>query len=271
MGHLAVIENVAQPSNVELWQASTNAAHLCKQIVQERAINLQGKKYVPVEGWQAIALAHGCVASAENVRHVEGGIAADGVIRRMSDGVEIARAEGFVGEDEPVWYGGRTGSGKILPKRPEFAIRAMAQTRGISRAGRSAFAHVVVMMAVGLETTPYEEMQGVGDYRDNANDVARNAALPDPSGKEQLRAKAEAWVKEHTDAVENCDSLDELDGLIAKGKGAVAKLDRDHHDLREMVMDAYSARGEAFEAAIAAATAALDADTGDGFADEGEE
>lgn len=103
-----------------------------------------------------------------------------------------------------------------------------------------------------------------------ADDAVLKAALPDPSGKEQLRAKAEAWVKEHTDAVENCESLDELDALIAKGKGAVAKLDRDHHDLREMVMDAYSARGESFEAAIAAATAALDTDTGDGFADEGE-
>lgn len=85
------------------------------------------------------------------------------------------------------------------------------------------------------------------------------------------RAKAEAWVKEHTDAVENCESLDELDGVIADNKRFVAKLDSNHKDLREMVMDAYSARGESFEAAIAAATAALATDTGDGFADEGEE
>jgi hypothetical protein len=47
---------------------------------------------------------------------------------------------------------------KKLPKRPDYAIRAMAQTRAISRACRSAFAHVVVMMNAGLETTPAEEM-----------------------------------------------------------------------------------------------------------------
>ena len=272
MGQLAVIENTTPTGNAELWKASTNAAGLCKQIVLERAINLQGKKYVPVEGWQAIALAHGCVASAENVRHVEGGIAADGVIRRMSDGGEVARAEGFVGEDEPVWYGGTTGSGKVLPKRPDFAIRAMAQTRGISRACRSAFAHVVVMMAVGLETTPYEEMQGVADYRADHNDTIRNAKPADPSGHEQARAKAEAWTDTHKAEVTAAADFAALDAVIAKGKGAVAKLDRDHRDLRDAVMDAYSAKGEALEAAVAAAAADIaqpgDATDGDFATDE---
>lgn len=164
MNALTVIE-APQQRNVELFRQSTNAASLCKDIVVKRAIDLQGKRYVPVEGWQAIALAHGCVVSAENVRHVDGGIAADGVIRRMSDGGEIARAEGFVGEDEPTWYGGKNKWGKTLEKRPEFAIRAMAQTRAMSRACRTAFAHVVVMMDVGLETTPAEEMQGVYDMQ----------------------------------------------------------------------------------------------------------
>lgn len=74
------------------------------------------------------------------------------------------------------------------------------------------------------------------------------------------RAKAEAWVKEHTTAVEACDSLARLDAVIAKGKAAVAKLDRDHHDLREIVMDAYSARGEALEAEAQAIAAPQDAD-----------
>ena len=46
-------------------------------------------------------------------------------------------------------------------KRPEFAKRAMAQTRGISRACRSAFSHVVTLMDAGLMTTPAEEMSGV--------------------------------------------------------------------------------------------------------------
>lgn len=157
-----------QNSNVQVWRSSTDAASMCKEIVVKRAINLQGRRYVPVEGWQAIAIAHGCVASAENVRTLDDGVSAEGIIRRMSDGKEIARAEGFVGKDEPVWFGGKTNNGKILPKRPDFAIRAMAQTRAVSRACRSAFAHVIVLMDVGLETTPYEEMAGVVDVTPQA-------------------------------------------------------------------------------------------------------
>jgi hypothetical protein len=65
----------------------------------------------------------------------------------MDTGQVIATAEGFLGEDEPVWA-----------KRPEYAKRAMAQTRAISRACRSAFAHVVVLIGSGLETTPAEEV-----------------------------------------------------------------------------------------------------------------
>jgi hypothetical protein len=76
-------------------------------------------------------------------------------------------------------------------------------------------------------------------------------AQPAQPCEDELRTKAEGWVREHTAAVENCTGLDELDAVIAKGKAAVAKLDRDHADLREQVMDAYSAKGEALEAAIA--------------------
>lgn len=86
------------------------------------------------------------------------------------------------------------------------------------------------------------------------------------------RAKAEAWVKTHTEAVADCADMAALDAVIATGRGAVAKLDRDHKDLREAVMDAYSAKGEALEAAIANATPGNEPadDMGDGFADEGD-
>jgi hypothetical protein len=115
--------------------------------VQATARNIQGRKYVQVEGWQAIALAHGCTASAGDVARTETGFRAIAKITRMSDGLVFATAEGFVGDDEKMWA-----------SRPEYARRAMAQTRAISRACRSAFAHVVVMMNAGLETTPAEEI-----------------------------------------------------------------------------------------------------------------
>jgi hypothetical protein len=136
-------------SGQEAFRASTDAAQLCKQIVLATAKPIKGKRFVGVEGWQAIALAHGCVASSGEVERIDTGFRAIGKVVRMSDGQTLSTAEGFVGDDEPLWAA-----------RPEYARRAMAQTRSISRACRSAFAHVVVMMQAGLETTPAEEMQG---------------------------------------------------------------------------------------------------------------
>jgi hypothetical protein len=122
-------------------------AGFCKEIVLKTAQNIQGRKYVRVEGWQSIANAYGCVASAKDVERVETGFRAIGQVRRMDSGVVIAEAEGFVGDDEKTWS-----------KRDEYAKRAMAQTRAISRACRSAFAFVVTYMDAGLETTPAEEV-----------------------------------------------------------------------------------------------------------------
>ena len=142
-------------SGQALFRASTDAAQLCKAIVTATARKIQGRSYVQVEGWQAIATAHGCVASAGEVRRItdEGGAGymAIGRVVRMDTGAEICSAEGFVGDDEKMWSG-----------RPVYARRAMAQTRAISRACRSAFAHVVVMMQAGLETTPAEEVPPEG-------------------------------------------------------------------------------------------------------------
>jgi len=145
-----------QIGTVTEYRRATDAANLCKEIVVATARKIGGRDYVQVEGWQAIAVAHGCCASARDVRKIEGGICATGEVRRMSDAVVLATAEGYVGEDETTWA-----------KRPEYAKRAMAQTRAISRACRSAFAHVVVMMRAGLETTPAEEVpaEGFGDTR----------------------------------------------------------------------------------------------------------
>lgn len=149
--------NAIVPHGAE-YRQSTDAAGLCGAIVKQTASNIQGRRYVSVEGWQAIAIAHGCAASARDVEKVEGGVRAIGEIRRMDGGQLISMAEGFVGEDEPTWYGGKNKWGKEQPKRPDYAIRAMAQTRAISRACRSAFAHVVVMIDAGLSTTPAEEV-----------------------------------------------------------------------------------------------------------------
>lgn len=164
MNELATIRPV---SNVEAYRASTEAADLCREIVVAASSTIQKRRYVSVEGWQAIARAHGCAAGARDVERIEGGVRAIGEVRDILTGQLIATAEGFVGEDEPTWYGGGTDKwGKPMLKRPDYAIRAMAQTRAMSRACRSAFAHVVVMMNAGLSTTPAEEVPSEGFDRE---------------------------------------------------------------------------------------------------------
>jgi hypothetical protein len=183
-----------QPNtNVDAYRASTDAAAICKEIVVKTAKDIQGRKYVCVEGWQAIAIAHGCAASSRDVDRVDGGIRAVGEVRRMSDGALIAQAEGFVGEDEATWFGGETisyGKQKTLPKRADYAIRAMAQTRAISRACRSAFAHVVVMMDAGLATTPAEEVPD-GGFDNEQTATIKPATVTKPAAQPVVITEAQ--------------------------------------------------------------------------------
>lgn len=135
------------PPTAELMRQATDVAGCCKAIVSKTAMSIQGRQYIRSEGWLAIATAHGCIASARDVQKIEGGFRAIGELRRISDGVVLATAEGFVGDDETMWA-----------KRPEYARRAMCSTRAVSRVCRTAFAHVVVLMDAGLQTTPAEEV-----------------------------------------------------------------------------------------------------------------
>jgi len=100
----------------QLVAESKDVAGVCKEIVLRTAVKIQGRQYVRVEGWQSVAIAHGCILSARDVEKTDSGIRAIGEVRRGSDGIVLATAEGFVGDDEPTWAG-----------RPEYARRAMAQ------------------------------------------------------------------------------------------------------------------------------------------------
>lgn len=208
----------------ELVRQSTDIASLCKQIVVASAVAIQGRKYVRVEGWQSIATAHGCVASARDVKRVEGGMSAIGEIRRMKDGQVIATAEGFVGEDEATWYGGEIDAWdkgkrikKTLPKRLEYAIRAMAQTRAISRACRSCFAHVVVLMDAGLETTPAEEVPERGDYDNGEPDSHDSRPSREPARAPRATSAREIYdaapPESRKESEEKAFADDQLPGL----------------------------------------------------------
>jgi hypothetical protein len=164
---------------------STDVAGACKEIVTRTSIKIQNRRYVPVEGWMAIATAHGCNLSATDVKQVEGGISARGIVRRISDGIILGEAEGFVGDDEKTWA-----------SRPLFARRAMAQTRAMSRAARSVFAHVVVLMDAGLETTPMEEMEHLAHVQPVAQPVTQQQNKPVKSGIEETFSKFKTAISE---------------------------------------------------------------------------
>jgi hypothetical protein len=219
-------------SNAEVYRASTDAAGLCRDIVLNTAQKIGDRQYVRVEGWQAIAIAHGCTASARDVEVVEGGVRAIGEIRRMSDGALIAQAEGFVGEDEPTWYGGVSRAwkwgakkgekiwyDKESPKRPDYAIRAMAQTRAISRACRSAFAHVVVLIDTNLSTTPAEEVPYGGfDNEDHAATSEPRNVTPEARTRQSLAVTAAL------SAIVACETRAELEKWLDANETAVAAL-----------------------------------------------
>lgn len=167
---------------------ATDVAGVCREIVMRTACNIQGRKYVKYEGWMAIATAHGCIASSRDVRKVEGGWVAIGEIRRMSDGVLLAQAEGFVGLDEKKWG-----------NCPEYASRAMAQTRAISRVCRAAFAHVVVLIDGGLSTTPAEEIPD-GGFRDEPPKTPQDAPASRKASMPAQPAKTSPTPKSATAA-----------------------------------------------------------------------
>lgn len=220
------------PSNgVDTYRMSTDAANICGAIVKATAQKIQGKNYVKVEGWQAIAVAHGCAASARSVEVVDGGVRAIGEIRRMDTGAVIAEAEGFVGDDEKMWA-----------SRPMYARRAMAQTRAISRACRSAFAHVVVMIDASLSTTPAEEM----DWGGNGDEMRAYPVDPDVA-EANLR-----WVRDQQLALVNASTEEEVRAWSKREDKAVKKLFKDNEPLWKELKASYDDALQRVRAPIAA-------------------
>lgn len=249
---------VAPENGVDAYRQSTNAATLCKQIVLQTAQKIQGKRYVPCVGWQAIAVAHGCTASARGVEIVDGGVRAIGEVRRMDTGAVIAEAEGFVGDDEQMWQ-----------KRPLYARRAMAQTRAISRACRSAFAHVVVMIDNDLGTTPAEEMAGVVDHdgpgsswgpggKASAVDEAERDGLTRnaPAEKDSERRAREAKIAKCKQKVNDAISVFQMVGQSPQVLQAYWDKNAEAFDwIEERLPDEFARLKQAFDDALDGASA----------------
>ena len=145
---LAIIET-SKAAIVEQGQYSWAVAVslVCHDFIDATAVNINGKRYIPVEGWQSIAAAWGCTPSTEEPYQVEGGYRCKAQLKRDSDGAIISEAFAFVEADE------------IGKDRARYANEAMVQTRAISRVCRNKFAFVAAMMKIkDLSTTPAEEV-----------------------------------------------------------------------------------------------------------------
>jgi len=163
-------ELVTQNQAALAMQQETHVADVCRDLVKKTAVSIQGKKYVQVEGWQSIATAHGCIAGSNEPQKVEGdepGYKAEGYVRHIESGAILSTAWGFVGDDEVKWA-----------NSPVYARMAMAQTRAISRACRSAFAHVITLIDTNLKTTPAEEVPENGFKTEIKKQ--RPASMPKP-------------------------------------------------------------------------------------------
>jgi len=178
------LELIPSPAT-ELHKASQNVASLCREIVVATSVQVQGKNFVQVEGWQSIAAAWGCTPEiAGPPKHLvidKGGdqvqaVRSEAVLKRDRDGAVLSRAFGLVAMDE---Y--EDGNVDL------YAMEAKSQTRAISRVCRNKFAFVVVMMNAGLQTTPAEEVPAQGfKNAKQAKPAPRKEAIESIQGVVQL-------------------------------------------------------------------------------------
>jgi len=199
MNELAVTNGNGVSTHI---RQATDVAGACRAIVKETCQRIGQKDYVRVEGWQAIAVAHGCVASARDVERLEDGYRCIGEVKRMDNGQVISSAEGFLGDDEKMWF-----------ERPTYAKRAMVQTRAISRACRSAFAHIVVLIDSKLSTTPAEEIP-IGGFEDLNTDKYEPAPKP---------VKLDTVKSDSISKADLADITARLNGVAVKTNGGVPR------------------------------------------------
>jgi hypothetical protein len=129
-------------------RASGQAEALADVIRSRRlSVNIGGREYVRVEGWTLLGVMLGVSPVCEWTRPLPDGTGWEArVVARTLDGREVGAAEAMCSRDEPSWS-----------RRPEYALRSMAQTRATAKALRLPLGFVMAL--AGYETTPAEEME----------------------------------------------------------------------------------------------------------------
>lgn len=141
-------------SPAQLVAMGREVANVLADVIEQQHLyaDIQGKKYVTVEGWTTLLAMLGVSPLVTSCEETEAGdYIAWAELRDRNDHV-IGRGLGICGSDEDRWSG-----------QPRFARASMASTRAISKAARSRFSFIVTMS--GFQPTPAEEMDHVAEMR----------------------------------------------------------------------------------------------------------
>lgn len=128
---------------------ATEIADAIKDVIVQRGWlkRIGESDHVYVEGWQFVAsLAGASCKVTESKPLADGkGWEAHAVVVRIDSGIEIGAGSGMCSRDERTWK-----------SREDYALRAMSETRAMSRALRGVFSFIVEL--AGYRATPAEEM-----------------------------------------------------------------------------------------------------------------
>jgi hypothetical protein len=159
------------------------AQDLAKFIRENRlAMQIQGKDYVNVEGWQYAGARLGIFPIIEGVERIQGND--DEVKYQAHVRLTNLKTDTIVGSGFAICSNRESGKKYYQ----EFAIASMAQTRAIGKAYRNILAWII--RAAGYEPTPAEEMDFL--VRDEAGTVSssnRAAADREPARTPKVAAR----------------------------------------------------------------------------------
>lgn len=142
------VQSFFQMSPKEQVIHATEIATVLSDVIEKQKlyVNIQGKKYVKVEGWQTLGTFLGVIPREKSVHELDdGSFEAYVELVKFSDGLSISGASALCSIHEKRWGHAEA-----------YARRSMAITRATGKAYRTGFAWIVTL--AGYQPTPAEEM-----------------------------------------------------------------------------------------------------------------
>lgn len=193
---VAVIDH--NPNNSQVQRASffnmepegqiayaARIATVLTKVIQDQGLftNIQGRKYVKVEGWEVLGSFLGVLPRERVVSELpDGSYEAFVDLIRSADGVIIGGASAICGSDEKRWGGA-----------DRYARRSMAVTRAVGKAYRTSFSWIISL--AGYAPTPAEEMPLVEEnYKEDPEQkkvlakYAQEAGITDKAALQEISA-----------------------------------------------------------------------------------